>query len=91
VSVSETERADLYNGLSEVLTPSQTETLMGVVRLHDDVATRDDIRRLEAEMRGLKSLFGVMKDSVDRRIDRVFFAVMAMPVAIIAAVATIFG
>ena len=46
---------------------------------------------LRTEMGDLKTTLSVMKGSVDNRIDRVFFAVMAMPVAIIAAVAAVFG
>lgn len=103
MSISDAALADLYNGLSEILSPSQTETLMSVARLQDQLATKADLAgletRLEARMDARFDEFRIemraelrsMKESFDRRIDRVFIAIAAMPVAIVAAMAAIFG
>ena len=50
MAVSEARRRDLYNGLDELLGTERADTLMTYLPAYEtiEVATKDDIRRLEA-------------------------------------------
>lgn len=52
VAISEAARNDLYTGLSELLGPERTETLMSAIPLHDldEVATKSDILMLKSDI-----------------------------------------
>ena len=54
MAISEAARHDLYTGLSELLGPERTETLMSALPIYDldEVATKGDIAELRAEIKG---------------------------------------
>ncbi|MGH3649357.1 MAG: hypothetical protein ACRDU9_01510 [Acidimicrobiia bacterium] len=71
VPISEAARADLYNGLAEVLGPERAETLMTHLPRFDpaDVAKKSDLAELRTELRdGLAA--------VNQRLDRLFLALL---------------
>ena len=78
--LSEAARADLYNGLADVLGPERAETLMTQLPRFDtsEVATRSDLRELRAELKGDMA-------AIHTRLDRMFLALVAGLFAIVAA------
>lgn len=69
--ISEAERADLYNGLAEVLGQNRAEILMTHWPRYDinEVATKSDLADLRAELRdGLAA--------VNDRLDRLFLTIL---------------
>jgi hypothetical protein len=68
---SESARADLYTGLSEVLGPDRAETLMAQLPRFDpaEVATQSDMAVLRSDTAALRSDFAVLRaDLADLRV-----------------------
>jgi hypothetical protein len=76
VTVSESARHDLYNGLTELLGPQRAETLMTALPAYDtsDLVTRSDLASFVAELR---AEFKSDLAAVNARIDRLFVAMMS--------------
>ena len=87
MAISEAARADLYNGLADVLGPDRAETLMTQLPKYDptDVATKADIAELKAEIRDVNSGLA----AVNTRLDRLFLTLVAGLFVMIAAMAAI--
>lgn len=85
MAITEAARADLYNGLAEVLGPDRAEALMTQLPDYDpvDIATKDDIAGLRSDISGL----GARLDAHGNRLDRLFLTLVAGLFAIIAAMA----
>jgi hypothetical protein len=76
VTVSESARHDLYNGLTELLGPQRAETLMAALPAYDtsDLVTKSDLAAFGAELR---AEFKSDLAAVNTRIDRLFLAMMS--------------
>jgi hypothetical protein len=76
VTVSESDRHDLYNGLTELLGPRRAETLMAALPAYDisELVTKSDLALFGAELRAeFKSDFA----EVNARIDRLYLATLS--------------
>jgi hypothetical protein len=76
VNVSESDRHDLYNGLTEWLGPRRAETLMSALPAYDisELVTKSDLASFGAELRAeFKSDFS----AVNARIDRLYLATLS--------------
>lgn len=84
MAVSDAARHDLYNGLTELLGPERTETLMAYLPHYDaaDVARRADIDRLELELREVRG--GLT--AVNARLDKLFLSLLAGMFVLLAAI-----
>lgn len=114
VAISEAARNDLYTGLSELLGPERTETLMSAIPLNDldEVATKSDILLLKsdiallgAELREefrselrsevdslrveLSGQIAALGQTLNNRIDRVFYANIATMLGVLGAMTTL--
>ena len=118
VAISEAARNDLYTGLSELLGPERTETLMSAIHLHDldEVATKSDIvllkgdiallgAKLRSEFRSefrselrsevdslrteLSGQIAGLGETLNNRIDRVFYANIATMLGVLGAMTTL--
>jgi hypothetical protein len=88
VAISEAARHDLYTGLSGLLGPERTETLMGALPLHDldEVATKSDVMVLAADIRALRSeLLAVIATEVESVRRSTYTSMVTLLIAIIAA------
>ena len=79
MAVSEARRRDLYNVPDELLGTDEADTLMAYLPAYEtiDVATKDDIRRLEDRLDHLEQRFDRLEqrldgglNSVNQRLDR---------------------
>ena len=72
MAISEARRRDLYNSLDELLGTELAETLMAYLPAHEstELATKEDIRRLEDRFDGIGIQFGQVDDRFDRLEDR---------------------
>ena len=82
--ISEAARADLYNGLAEVLGPDRAETLMAQLPRYDpaEVATKSDLAELRTELRT------ELRDglaAVNQRLDRLFLTLLVGMFGVVAA------
>ena len=68
VAISEARRRDLYNSLDELLGTELAETLMAYLPAYEstELATKEDIRRLEDRFDGIDIQFGQVDDRFDR-------------------------
>ncbi len=75
--ISEAARADLYNGLSDLLGPERAETLMTHLPIYDPVeaATKSDVAGLRVDIKsdvgGLRADIGALESRLVSRLDRV--------------------
>ncbi len=88
MAVSEARRRDLYNGLDELLGTERADTLMTYLPAYEtiEVATKDDIRRLETRFDGMDARFDRIDDRLDRieeRLDRFFLTLSAGLIAMV--------
>ncbi len=69
MTVSESDRHDLYNGLTELLGPRRAETLMAALPAYDisELVTKSDLASFGAEL----------LESVNARIDRLYLATLS--------------
>ena len=81
MAVSEARRRDLYNGLDQLLGTELADTLMAYLPAYEtiDVATKDDIRRLEARLDGMDARL----DRIEQRLDRFFLTQSAGLIAMV--------
>jgi hypothetical protein len=81
MAVSEARRRDLYNVLDELLGTDEADTLMAYLPAYAtiDVATKDDIRRLEDRLSGMDARF----DRIEDRLDRFFITQSAGLIAMV--------
>jgi hypothetical protein len=96
MTISESARNDLYNGLRELLGADRTETLMTFVSAFDpsEIATKGDIARLEERFSGIDRRFTVIDrrfDDLGKRIDRVLLTLAAGLFVIFASVMGVLG
>ena len=92
MAVSEGRSRDLYNVLDELLGTEQADTLMAYLPAYEaiEVATKDDIRRLENRLDHLEQRFDQLEgrldggmNSVNQRLDRFFITQSAGLIAMI--------
>ena len=85
MAVSEARRRDLYNVLDEVLGTEEADTLMAYLPAYEtiDVATKDDIRRLEDRLDHLEQRLDGGLNSVNQRLDRFFITQSAGLIAMV--------
>ena len=85
MAVSEARRRDLYNGLDELLGTERADTLMTYLPAYEtiEVATKDDIRRLEAHLERLEVRLDGGLDAVNQRLDRFFITQSAGLIAMV--------
>ena len=92
MAVSEARRRDLYNALDELLGTEEADTLMAYLPAYEtiDVATKDDIRRLEDRLDHLEQRFDRLEErldgglnSVNQRLDRFFITQSAGLIAMV--------
>lgn len=76
--MSEADRSDLYNGLSEMLGPDRAETLMAQLPQFDptDMATKSDLAELRSEFAELRAELRGGLAAVNQRLDRLFLALL---------------
>jgi hypothetical protein len=98
--ISESARADLYTGLSEVLGPDRAETLMAQLPRFDpaEVATQSDVAVLRSDTAVLRSDVAVLRSevndiraelhdglgAVNQRLDRLFLTLLVGSFGIVA-------
>jgi flagellar motility protein MotE (MotC chaperone) len=89
---SDARRRDLYNVLDELLGSERAETLMAYLPAYEntDLATTDDIRRVEERLHHLEDRLQRLEDrlehrfdSIDQRLDRFFLTQSAGLIAIV--------
>ncbi|MGH3666814.1 MAG: hypothetical protein ACRDWF_06360 [Acidimicrobiia bacterium] len=92
MAVSEARRRDLYNVLDELLGTERADTLMAYLPAYEtiEVATKDDIRRLENRLDHLEQRFDQLEgrldgglNSVNQRLDRFFITQSAGLIAMV--------
>ncbi|MET0697371.1 MAG: hypothetical protein ABWZ58_08070 [Acidimicrobiia bacterium] len=88
MAVSEARRRDLYNVLDELLGSERADTLMAYLPTYEtiEVATKDDIRRLEDRLNAIENRLDRMDDRFDRieeRLDRFFITQSAGLIAMV--------
>ena len=81
MAVSEARRRDLYNSLDELLGTELAETLMAYLPAYEsaELATKEDIRRLEDRFDRIEDRL----DAVNQRLDRFFLTQSAGLIAIV--------
>jgi hypothetical protein len=81
MAVSEARRRDLYNSLDELLGTELAETLMAYLPAYEstELATKDDIRRLDDRFDRIEDRL----DAVNQRLDRFFLTQSAGLIAIV--------
>ena len=88
MAVSEARRRDLYNVLDELLGTERADTLMAYLPAYEtiEVATKDDIRRLESRLDAMDARFDRIEDRLNRieeRLDRFFITQSAGLIAMV--------
>jgi hypothetical protein len=88
MAVSEARRRDLYNVLDELLGTEEADTLMAYLPAYEtiDVATKDDVRRLESRLDAMDARFDRIEDRLNRieeRLDRFFITQSAGLIAMV--------
>ncbi|HYJ23886.1 MAG TPA: hypothetical protein VE027_02695 [Acidimicrobiia bacterium] len=92
MAVSEGRSRDLYNVLDELLGTERADTLMAYLPAYEaiEVATKDDIRRLEKRLDHLEQRFDQLEgrldggmNSMNQRLDRFFITQSAGLIAMI--------
>jgi hypothetical protein len=92
MAVSEGRSRDLYNVLDELLGTERADTLMAYLPAYEaiEVATKDDIRRLENRLDHLEQRFDQLEgrldggmNSMNQRLDRFFITQSAGLIAMI--------
>jgi hypothetical protein len=81
MAISEARRRDLYNSLDELLGTELAETLMAYLPAYEstELATKDDIRRLDDRFDRIEDRL----DAVNQRLDRFFLTQSAGLIAIV--------
>jgi hypothetical protein len=81
MAISEARRRDLYNSLDELLGTELAETLMAYLPAYEstELATKEDIRRLEDRFDRIEDRL----DAVNQRLDRFFLTQSAGLIAIV--------
>jgi len=81
MAISEARRRDLYNSLNELLGTELAETLMAYLPAYEstELATKEDIRRLEDRFDRIEDRL----DAVNQRLDRFFLTQSAGLIAIV--------
>lgn len=89
MGVSEAARADLYTGLAEALGSSRADTLMSLLPTYDydQLATKANLADLRA---GLGSEIRAVGESLNTRIDRLFYLLVLVMIAVLGAMVTIY-
>ena len=100
MGASEAARADLYTGLAEALGPSRADTLMSLLPPHDydQLATKADLAQLKSDLDVVKSELRAelgaeiraVGESLNARIDRLFYLLVLVMIAVLGAMVTIF-
>jgi hypothetical protein len=88
MGVSEPSHRDLYNGLDELLGTERADTLMTYLPAYEtiEVATKDDIRRLESRLDAMDARFDRIEDRlnwIEERLDRFFITQSAGLIAMV--------
>ena len=91
--MSEAARADLYNGLTETLGPARAGTLMSMLPAYDydQLVTKTDLKVFKAELKAeLGEEISAMGASLNARIDRLFYLLVLVMVAVLGAMTTLY-
>jgi tetrahydromethanopterin S-methyltransferase subunit G len=85
MAVSEARRRDLYTGLDELLGTDRADTLMAYLPAYEtiEVATKDDIRRIEDRLDRIENRLEGGLEAVNQRLDRFFLTQSAGLIAMV--------
>ena len=89
MAMSEAARADLYNGLADMLGPERAETLMTHLPRYDpaEVATKSDFAELRSDFSELRAEMTAGFAGVSERFDRMHLTLVGGLFVIVAAMA----
>ena len=85
MAVSEARRRDLYTGLDELLGTDRADTLMAYLPAYEtiEVATKDDIGRIEDRLDRIENRLEGGLEAVNQRLDRFFLTQSAGLIAMV--------